>query len=232
MREEKKNVLFLEDEQTLAEIIRETLETKGFSVLHCNNIADARSAFYKSKPDILVLDVMLPDGESFDLAREIRHNDMEIPVIFLTSRSVPADVVRGFESGGNDYLKKPFSIEELIIRMRALLARHRTLAVTDEPLEESVNIGKYIFSHHNSTIIYSNTRKTLTSRESELLKLMYLNKNRIIDRKTLLESIWGNDDFFTGRSLDVFITKLRKYLSKDPMVKILNIRGIGYKLIC
>lgn len=232
MREDKKNVLFLEDEPTLAEIVKETLETKGFCVFHYNNIAAARTAFYENNPDIMVLDVMLPDGDSYELAREIRHTNMEIPIIFLTSRSVPADVVRGFESGGNDYLKKPFSIEELIIRMKVLLTRHRTLVVTDEPLEESVNIGKYIFSYHNSTMIYSNTRKMLTSRESELLKLMYLNKNRIIDRKTLLESIWGNDDFFTGRSLDVFITKLRKYLSKDPMVKILNIRGIGYKLIC
>lgn len=232
MREDKKNVLFLEDEQTLAEIVKETLETKGFSVLHCSTIAEARTSFHESRPDILVLDVMLPDGDSYSLAKEIRHTDLEVPIIFLTSRSVPADVVRGFESGGNDYLKKPFSIEELIIRMKVLLTRHRTLSVTDEPLEESVSIGKYIFSYHNSTMIYSNTRKTLTSRESELLKLMYLNKNRIIDRKTLLESIWGNDDFFTGRSLDVFITKLRKYLSKDPMVKILNIRGIGYKLIC
>ncbi|MBL7728271.1 MAG: response regulator transcription factor [Dinghuibacter sp.] len=232
MIEEKRTILFLEDEFTLAEIVRETLESKGFNVLHFDKMDDARNSFYKEKPDIVLLDVMLPDGDGYGFAKEIRQTDITTPVIFLTSRSLPADVVKGFESGGNDYLKKPFSIEELIVRIKALLNKHRTLNETQQPLDESVSIGKYIFSYHHSAIIYSSQRKTLTSREAELLKLMYLNKNRIIDRKTLLESIWGNDDFFTGRSLDVFITKLRKYLDKDPMVKILNIRGIGYKLIC
>jgi DNA-binding response OmpR family regulator len=232
MKDATKKVLLVEDELTLAEIIKESLETRDFSVTLIDSIAAGIDAYYHTRPDIIVLDVMLPDGDGFTMAAQIRQTDMNTPIIFLTSKSLPSDVVKGFESGGNDYMKKPFSIEELIVRMKVLLNKNRVLPVLEAHLEEVVQIGAFTFNYNNAVLLYAGISRQLTSRESELLKVLYVNKNRLIDRKSLLKSIWGDDDFFSGRSLDVFITKLRKYLQHDPAVKILNIRGIGYKLIC
>jgi len=225
------NILLIEDELVLAEIVRESLQSRGFGVVHAADIASALEKYYNYKPDILVLDVMLPDGNGFDLARQIRNIDTQIPIIFLTSRSQVHDVVEGFESGGNDYLKKPFSIEELIVRIKALLSRNGLISKA-EAVDKTASIGKYQFEYPAGVLSVNNKKRALTTRESELLQLLLLNKNQFVERKAILLKFWGNDDYFSGRSLDVFITKLRRYLNEDPTIAILNIRAQGYKLIC
>jgi DNA-binding response OmpR family regulator len=226
----KVKVLLVEDEPVLAEIVQESLQSRGFDVILADNIAIARTIYYDNKPDIIVLDVMLPDGSGFDLARQIRNVDTELPVIFLTSRSLPQDVVEGFESGGNDYLKKPFSLEELIIRIRALLSKNR-LVVSKPTSNGLTEIGRYQFFYPQGDLVFQGNRRALTTREGEILNLLIMNKNQLLDRNELLLNLWQNNDYFSGRSLDVFITKLRRYLKDDPSVSILNIRGRGYKLI-
>jgi len=220
----------VEDELVLAEIVRESLQSRGFYVSHADTVKAALNQYYQHQPDILVLDVMLPDGDGLSLARQIRNMDTAIPIIFLTSKSQVQDVVDGFESGGNDYLKKPFSIEELIVRIQALLGRNG-LIVKNDTISKIVQLGKYQFEYPNGILKYFENKKMLTTRESELLQMLLINKNQVVDRKTILLNFWGNDDYFSGRSLDVFITKLRRYLKDDPSVGILNIRGKGYKLI-
>jgi DNA-binding response OmpR family regulator len=225
-------ILFVEDELYLAEIVRESLESRGFAVTHHVTATAALEAYYSHKPHIIILDVMLPDADGFAVARQIRQHDMETPIIFLTSKSLPQDVVTGFESGGNDYLKKPFSMEELVVRLKALTSRSRTLFENAANLDKPIAIGeKYNFHYREAVLKQGELSVALTSREAELLRMFLLNKNQVMDRKSILLHIWGNDDFFTGRSLDVFITRLRKYLKHDPTVKIMNVRGIGYKLI-
>lgn len=224
-------VLMVEDEFVLAEIICESLELRGFSIKHTSSAIDALKLYTEYKPDIMILDVMLPDGDGFSIAKYIRNSDVYTPIIFLTSRSLPQDVVEGFESGGNDYLKKPFSLEELIIRMKALLSKNR-LAIDVKPDVQNTRIGDYQFQYPKGVLSFAGTKRMLTTRECEILQMLILNRNQILTRHTLLMTIWDNDDYFSGRSLDVFMAKLRKYLNNDPDVSILNIRGQGYKLIC
>ena len=223
-------VLFVEDEPALAEIIKESLEVKGFIVSHVTTVLEGLTAHKADVYDILILDVMLPDGDGFSMLKKIRITDWKTPAIFLTSKSLPSDVVNGFESGANDYLKKPFSIDELIIRIRALLGM-----VNLKPLEThrkgAFSIGEFLFHYPEGILIYKGTKKQLTFREAEILNMLRLHQEKMIPRKELLLTHWDNDDYFSGRSLDVFITKLRKYLKADPSVAILNFRGQGYKLI-
>jgi DNA-binding response OmpR family regulator len=231
MKNQTTTILFIEDELSLAEIVKETLELRGFEVIHQATAMQGLISYHERKPDIILLDITLPDSNGYNIARTVRLTNTEIPIIFLTSRSLPQDVVEGFEQGGNDYMKKPFSMEELIIRIRALLSKNRNL-LTDKILaDELMQIGKFKFNLHLSFLQVEDNIRNLTSREAELLRLLLLNKNQVIERKELLKKIWGNDDFFSGRSLDVFITKLRNYFRSDPSIRIMNIRGVGYKLI-
>mgnify|MGYP003610350426 CR=1 FL=1 len=222
---EKIKIILAEDEPALAQIIKESLETRDFKVFLCKNGEEAFSEFLKNKPDILVLDVMMPKKDGFTLAQEIRKTDKKTAIIFLTAKSQTQDVVDGFHFGGNDYLKKPFSMEELIVRIHALLNRITTK--TDEVFE----IGNYTFNSVKQTLHHAENSISLTHREASLLQLLLENKNEILDRSIILKKIWGDDDFFNGRSMDVFITKLRKKLSLDPNIQIINIRNQGYKLI-
>lgn len=222
---EKIKIILAEDEPALAQIIKESLETRDFQVILCKDGEEAFSEFLKNKPDILVLDVMMPKKDGFTLAQEIRKTDKKTPIIFLTAKSQTQDVVDGFHFGGNDYLKKPFSMEELIVRIHALLNRITTK--TDEVFE----IGNYTFNSVKQTLHHAENSISLTHREASLLQLLLENKNEILDRSIILKKIWGDDDFFNGRSMDVFITKLRKKLSLDPNIQIINIRNQGYKLI-
>lgn len=223
----KIKVLLAEDEPALALIIKESLETRNFIVLPCKNGQEAFDVFVSEHPDILVLDVMMPVKDGFSLAKDVRKMDKKVPIIFLTAKSQTQDVVEGFTIGGNDYLKKPFSMEELIVRIHSLLGR-----ISSEKKNEQIYIGKYLFDAVKQTLSYNNTLETLTYRETALLELLIENKNEIIDRSIILKKIWGDDDFFNGRSLDVFITKLRKKVSLDSSIQIINIRSQGYKLIC
>jgi len=223
----KINVLLAEDEASLGMIVKESLETREFSVNHAVNGVDAFEIYKKEKPDILVLDVMMPKKDGFTLAKEIREENKKIPIIFLTAKSQTSDVLEGFEHGGNDYLKKPFSMEELIVRIKALLNR-----IALKTNVESIKIGNYIFNFTKQTLLHSENSENLTHREAQLLFYLFEKKNDVLDRTFILNKLWGNDDFFNARSMDVFISKLRKKLKKDPNIQILNIRGFGYKLIC
>jgi len=224
---QKIKLLLAEDEPSLAQIIKESLETREFEVYLAENGVKALALYHQHTPDILVLDVMMPFKDGFTLAKEIREENKQVPIIFLTAKSQTKDVLEGFSHGGNDYLKKPFSMEELIVRVQSLLNRNLIKSNT-----EKIKIGSYLFNHTKQTLEHKNELIVLTHRESELLFLLTQKKNEISDRSFILKKLWGNDDFFNARSMDVFITKLRKKLKCDENIQIVNVRGYGYKLIC
>ena len=222
-------VLYVEDELFLAKIVKESLESRGFEVIMESDGAKATEVFKKSKPDICVLDIMLPNKDGFAVADEIRVLDEDVPIIFLTAKTQTEDVVKGFTLGGNDYIRKPFSMEELIVRILHALGNK-----TDNRQKISgdhVNIGKYSFQLNRQVLNNGKETRKLSYRESELLKLLYENRDKIIDRKDILNLLWGNDSFFNSRNLDVYITKLRSYLKGDPSVEIITIKGIGYRFV-
>lgn len=221
-------ILLAEDEPALGLIIKESLETRNFNVLLCQNGEKAFEIYKSNQPELLVLDVMMPKKDGFTLAKEIRIIDKTIPIIFLTAKSQTQDVVEGFTIGGNDYLKKPFSMEELIVRINNLL-NNDILEKTSEILK----FGNYIFDFPKQTLQFLNDDIIqLTHREANLLFHLVKNKNQVLDRSLILNKLWGNDDFFNARSMDVFITKLRKKIKQDSNIQIINVRGYGYKLIC
>jgi len=223
----KIKVLLAEDEASLGMIVKESLESRNFEVFHAENGEEAFELYQTKKPDILVLDVMMPKKDGFTLAKEIRQENKRIPIIFLTAKSQINDVLEGFNHGGNDYLKKPFSMEELIVRIKALPNR-----IELKTNVENITIGEYVFNFTKQTLAYAHSIETLTHREAQLLFYLFEKKNEVLDRTFILNKLWGNDDFFNARSMDVFISKLRKKLKKDETVQILNVRGFGYKLIC
>lgn len=223
----KIKVLLAEDEASLGMIVKESLETRDFIVFHAENGEEALQIYDKENPDILVLDVMMPLKDGFTLAKEIRSQNNSIPIIFLTAKSQVSDVVEGFNHGGNDYVKKPFSMEELIVRIKALLNR-----IQVKPTAEEISIGTYQFNLTKQTLAFEEKIEQLTHREAQLLFYLHDKKNEVLDRSFILKKLWGNDDFFNARSMDVFISKLRKKLKGDPNIQILNIRGFGYKLVC
>lgn len=224
---ERIKILLAEDEPSLGQIIKESLETRNFEVLHCTNGEEAYQIYNTEKPVLLVLDVMMPKKDGFTLAKDIRKEDPAIPIIFLTAKSQTEDVVKGFTIGGNDYLKKPFSMEELIVRINALLNRNNKAS-----LKEPIQLGKYVFDFKKQTLQINDIVETLTHREAHLLYHLIQHKNQVLERSFILKKLWGDDDFFNARSMDVFITKLRKKLSHDNTLQIVNVRGYGYKLIC
>ncbi|WP_299244281.1 response regulator transcription factor [uncultured Aquimarina sp.] len=220
-------IVLAEDEPSLGQIIKESLETRNFKVHLAQNGEEAYSMYKSVLPKILVLDVMMPKKDGFTLAKEIRLEDDTIPIIFLTAKSQTQDVVEGFTIGGNDYLKKPFSMEELIVRINNLLHRTKT-----QQNSETLVIGKYTFDFPKQILNYQGESHQLTHREAHLLFHLVKNKNQVLDRSMILKKLWGDDDFFNGRSMDVFITKLRKKLKQDDSIQIINVRGFGYKLVC
>jgi DNA-binding response OmpR family regulator len=184
--------------------------------------------FKKTAPDICVLDIMLPNKDGFAIANEIRELNKEVPIIFLTAKTQTEDVVKGFNLGGNDYIRKPFSMEELIVRIQHLL--RLKITGTSENADEFL-IGKYSFQNNRQTLTINNEEKKLSFRESQLLKMLCENRDNIIDRKDILNLLWGSDSFFNSRNLDVYITKLRSYLKEDPSIEIITIKGIGYRFV-
>ena len=219
-------ILLAEDEPSLGQIIKESLETRNFEVLLCPNGEHAYKTYKSENPLLLVLDVMMPKKDGFTLAKEIRQENPNIPIIFLTAKSQTEDVVEGFNIGGNDYLKKPFSMEELIVRINALLKRSK-----NENSIGPIALGEFIFDLKKQTLQTHKKTETLTHREAHLLFHLIKNKDQVLERSVILKKLWGDDDFFNARSMDVFITKLRKKLKTDPSIQIINVRGYGYKLI-
>ncbi len=228
----KIHILLAEDERTLAMIIKDTLDGQGFDVTVADDGEQALTLYRANKPDVLVADVMMPRMDGYELVRRIRKSDRQTPVIFLTARSAVGDVVHGFEMGANDYLKKPFGMQELIVRIKALLGRACT--VTPQAVEATrFIIGQYLFDAviQRLTHVPTGTKAELSYRESEILRHLCLAPNEVVTSQSLLLNIWGDDSFFNNKSLHVFITKLRHRLSQDDSLRIANVRGIGYKLI-
>ena len=223
----KAKVLYVEDEMFLAKIVSETLQSRGYDVVLESDGGKAVEQFYQQKPDVCVLDIMLPNKDGFTIADEIREKDTQVPIIFLSAKSQTSDVVNGFKMGANDYIRKPFSIEELIVRIENVL---KSKAADQEEVEE-VSIGQYIFNLKRQTLTLAGEQRKLSYRESELLKLLYENRDKIVERSEILTLLWGSDSFFNSRNLDVYITKLRGYLKQDPSIEIITIKGIGYRFV-
>ncbi|WP_418359051.1 response regulator transcription factor [Sphingobacterium detergens] len=219
------NILYVEDEPSLAMIVADSLEANGFQVVHCNNGEEALESFSIAKPDIMVVDVMMPVMDGFTLVAKIREMDTLLPIIFLTAKVQTEDVVRGFRLGGDDYVKKPFKIEELVVRIESLLKNSPKML-----FGQKLMIGDYTLDSLKHQLIYQDEMLKLSFRESELLRKLYEQKDKVIPREEIMRAYWSHDKYFTGRSLDVFISRIRKYLSQDPRIKITNIRGVGYML--
>lgn len=224
---EKIHVLLVEDEQTLAMIIKDTLEEQGFTITTACNGEEGLKTFFEQKPNVVVADVMMPRMDGFEMVRRIRQSDKVTPVLFLTARSAINDVVEGFELGANDYLKKPFGMQELIVRIKALMHK----AYIEKDITNSYEIGNYQFNAITQQLGFAGDSQELSHRESEILKRLCENRNEVVNSQSILLELWGDDSFFNSRSLHVFITKLRHKLAKDNRIRIVNVRGIGYKLI-
>jgi DNA-binding response OmpR family regulator len=222
-------VLLVEDEAILAAIIKESLEKRGFIVDIAKNGVDGWVQFKTFRPDVCVIDIMMPRKDGFSLTSEIRVVDEDIPLILLTARTQTEDVLKGFELGADDYMKKPFSMEELILRLKALVRRKVSQSVDATP--KNMQVGKFIFRHQYLELANGPEVSTLSQREADLLLLLVQQKNQLLDRKLALIRLWGEDNPFTARSMDVYITRLRKLFKDDPSIEIINTRGHGYSLI-
>ena len=220
----KTKVLYVEDEPFLGKIVKESLESRLFEVLMISDGAKVIEGFQAFQPDIAVLDIMLPNVDGYALAESLRRLSPTLPIIFLTAKTQTDDVLRGFQAGGNDYVRKPFSMEELIVRIQNLLAMVRSTPSLFDPF----SVGKFQFTPQKYELRNGDKVKKLSHREMELLKILCESRNFTIERKTILMKIWGDDSFFNSRTLDVYITKLRDYLKEDPSVQIMTVKGVGY----
>jgi len=224
-------ILFVEDDPNLSMILQDYLEMIGYYVEHASDGEEGLELFNNGEFDLIILDIMMPKKDGFMVADEIRKAESNIPIIFLTAKNLKEDRIKGFQSGCDDYMTKPFSTEELSLRIKAILKRCSIIDDNDdEPESELFEIGKFTFDNDKMLLISDNEERNLTRKESGLLHLLCLNMNGLLPREVALETIWGENDYFIGRSMDVFITKLRKYLKEDPDVKIVNVHGIGFKL--
>ena len=224
----KTKILLVEDDTSLGFIISDQLKSDGYDVTLCTDGADGFKRFNQEKFHLCIFDVMMPKKDGFSLAKDIRQIDTQIPILFLTAKSNDEDKVEGFRSGGDDYLTKPFNVEELQLRVAALLRR-----VNIEPEEkesDQYQIGDYTFDTVNFELKHPEFEKVLTKKEAQILKMLCRLMNQVVAREVILNAVWGQDDYFVGRSLDVFITKLRKYLKEDTRISINNVHGIGFKL--
>ena len=227
---EKTKVLLVEDDPNLGSLLKEYLEAKGYSTVLATNGKQGYDVFSKGKFGICILDVMMPIKDGFTLAKEIRVLDANIPIMFLTAKSMKEDAIEGFTLGADDYMTKPFSMEELLLRIIAILRRTENKTIKNSDQEE-FKIGKYKFDYKHQILDLKGVQHKLTTKEAELLKLLCLHINDVLDRNFALKSIWNDDNYFNGRSMDVYIAKLRKYLKEDTAVELINVHGKGFKLL-
>jgi len=223
----KIKILLVEDDVNLGLLISDHLEANGYDVTVADDGAQGLVVFNSDLFHLCVLDVMLPKIDGFSVAKDIRKLNSDIPILFLTAKSMTEDKIKGFEAGGDDYLTKPFSVEELQLRVKALLKRVKLDAA--EELPKKVDIGNYVYNFEDQSLSLSSEIKVLTKKEAKILNLLYKYKNQVITREIILKGVWGQDDYFVGRSLDVFITKLRKYFKDDSRIVISNLHGVGFK---
>jgi len=224
---EKAKLLYVEDDETLAFVTKDNLLENGYEVDHYDNGKDGLAAFDKNYYDLCVLDVMLPEMDGYELATEIRKYNAEIPILFLTAKSLKEDRIHGLQLGADDYITKPFSIEELILKIEVFLKR-KTITGSAASL---MSIGHFTFDHQNLKLDIDGKVENLTQKEGDLLKLLVDNKGNTLRREQILKKLWGENDYFLGRSMDVFISRLRKYLKADPGIKIENVHGVGFRLV-
>lgn len=228
-----KKILLVEDDPNLGLLLQDYLQLKGkFNVVLCTDGEEGLRAFSKQGFDLCILDVMMPKKDGFTLGKEIRKINQEIPIIFATAKAMMEDKASAYDLGGDDYITKPFRIEELLLRINALLKRVAVKEPADQgPAQNQFNIGDYTFDYTTQLVHYKGMQQKLSTKEAELLRLLCLKKNAVLTREEALLSIWHDDNYFNGRSMDVFLSKLRKYLRDDPKVEILNVHGKGYKLL-
>lgn len=219
-------ILYAEDDETLAFLTQDNLEQNGYFVAHFSDGNSCLEAFKQENFDICIFDIMMPKMDGFELATEIRKNNVQIPIIFLSAKTLKEDRIKGLRIGADDYLVKPFSIEELILKIEVFLKRSNKNSIQKS---KHYLVGKYSFDAENYSVFNTNEKINLTQREAELLKLFLDNKNIVLKREAILKSLWGDDDYFMGRSLDVFISRLRKILINEKGISIENLHGIGFK---
>ena len=225
----KIRVLLVEDEQTLADIIADTLSEKDFTVTVAYNGVEGLRAFDRERPQVVVTDIMMPGMDGLSLVAELRRRDPSVPILFLSARSAAEDVVRGFEAGGNDYLRKPFAMSELIVRLRALAGRQAAAEPAARPAPLAV--GRFLFDAGQQRLTLGERVFALSARETALLAMLCERRGEVVPTQLILQRIWGDDSFFNARSLHVFVTRLRHRLASDPDIRLVNARGVGYKLL-
>ncbi len=223
-----RKILLVEDDPSLGFVIKDGLLMKGYEVALCSDGEQAQMMFEHHSFDMCILDVMLPKKDGFTLAESIRKTNKDIPILFITAKSMLEDKIAGFTAGGDDYLTKPFEMEELFLRIDVFLRRSARPVNNEKVLE----LGTYRFDRRNLKLIHQKGEIVLTQKEADVLDLLWCNTDRILKREEILKKVWGNDDYFLGRSLDVFISKLRKYLKEDPALEIVNYHGVGFRLEC
>ena len=222
------NILLAEDDFSLGFVIVDQLKLDGYRVTLATDGSDALKRFNEKQFHFCIFDVMMPKKDGFTLASDIRKINSEIPILFLTAKTMTEDKVQGFKSGGDDYLTKPFSVEELQLRIKALL--RRVNIKVDKPEDKIISMGHFQFDTENLCLTIQNSKKSLTKKEAQILKLLFKFNGQVLPREVILNAVWGQNDYFVGRSLDVFITKLRKYLKDDNRIVLSNIHGVGFKL--
>lgn len=227
---DKTKILLVEDDFNLGLVIQDFLSLEGYQVHLCRDGKEGLQKFNKNNYDLCLLDVMLPEKDGFSIAEDIRKVNLEVPIVFLTAKSLPEDKVKGFKAGGDDYITKPFNNEEFLLRIKAILKRTAGTVIEEDENKGVYELGDYKFDSINLRLYINDKEKKLTKRESAILKLLTEHKNKVIERSLVLNLIWGDDNYFNGRSLDVFITKLRKYLADDEKIQINNLHGVGFKL--
>jgi DNA-binding response OmpR family regulator len=220
-------ILLVEDDPNLGYVIKDNLSQKGYDVMLCADGEEGQRSFMLQDFDLCILDVMLPRKDGFALAEHIRSVNQHVPILFVTAKSMLEDKISAFQLGGDDYLTKPFSMEELLLRIDVFLRRSNGTTPKDN---SRYTLGSFEFDLPNLILRHPSGTKSLTQKESDLLLLLLLNRNRVLKREEILKKVWGEDDYFMGRSMDVFISKLRKYLKEDPTIQIVNYHGVGFKL--
>jgi DNA-binding response OmpR family regulator len=224
----QKKILLVEDDPSLGFVIKDNLSLKGYDVTLCKDGDEGERTFHQENFHLCILDVMLPKKDGFAIAQSIRGRNKEVPILFLTAKSMLEDKLAGFRTGADDYITKPFSLDELICRIEVFLRRSTGNEIRDD--DKVFNVGEYAFDPASFTLKNRTTEKTLTQKEAEVLTLLYHNRDRVLKREEILKHVWGDDDYFMGRSMDVFISKLRKYLREDPAIQIVNYHGVGFRL--
>lgn len=231
----KTKILLVEDDKAMAKVLKRYLDVRGYDVTHCNNGKQGFQEFSGDKNfDLCILDVLMPYTDGFTLAQEIRKLDKYVPILFVSSKTLSEDKIKAFKIGADDYITKPFNAEELALRINAIIKRQQSepkIVESIDTMPDVIHIGNYEFNFPFQRLILGEDERKLTTREAELLRFLYFHKNDLIKREYILQEIWGDDDYYKGRSLDVFMSRLRKYLKEDPKIQIINVHAIGFKFV-